>query len=172
MQKKGFTLIELLVVIAIIGLLATLSVISFSNSSAKARDTKRKQDLRSIQKALELYYNDNEAYPSTGGTWRGTGGCYGTWATTGTNAYVPGLAPRYIGIIPTDPRPLVKGYWPCSLANQSCYLYNSNGTDYKLISHCGIEGPPPSADEPFYDPVRAAYGMMVCSANATVCNTW
>jgi prepilin-type N-terminal cleavage/methylation domain-containing protein len=37
---KGFTLIELLVVIAIIGLLATLSVVSFSTSREKARISK------------------------------------------------------------------------------------------------------------------------------------
>lgn len=36
-MKKGFTLIELLVVIAIIGLLATLSIVSFGSSRDKAR---------------------------------------------------------------------------------------------------------------------------------------
>src|SRR5512133_2687681 len=39
-MKRGFTLIELLVVIAIIGLLSTLSVVSFSNSREKARISK------------------------------------------------------------------------------------------------------------------------------------
>lgn len=37
MKTRGFTLIELLVVIAIIGLLATMSVVSFSTSREKAR---------------------------------------------------------------------------------------------------------------------------------------
>lgn len=36
-RRRGFTLIELLVVIAIIGVLATFSVINFSNSKEKAR---------------------------------------------------------------------------------------------------------------------------------------
>lgn len=40
MKSQGFTLIELLVVIAIIGLLGTLSVVSFSNSREKARIAK------------------------------------------------------------------------------------------------------------------------------------
>lgn len=41
MQNKGFTLIELLVVIVIIGILATISVATFSGYFAKARDTER-----------------------------------------------------------------------------------------------------------------------------------
>jgi len=42
MTQKGFTLIELLVVIVIIGILATISVATFSGYFAKARDTERK----------------------------------------------------------------------------------------------------------------------------------
>lgn len=171
MQKKGFTLIELLVVVAVMGLLATLGIVSFSTATQKARDAKRKQDIISIQKALELYYGTNKSYPSTGGTWRGTGGCYGTWATTGTAAYIPDLSPQFIGILPKDPRPNTRD-WPCTVLTQSCYLYNSDGTNYKLLSHCGIEGPFPAINQPLYDPVRPTWGIMVCSASTTVCNTW
>lgn len=62
-KTKGFTLIELLVVIAIIGLLSTLAVISLGNARAKARDSKRISDIKQLQTALELYYNDNSHYP-------------------------------------------------------------------------------------------------------------
>ena len=41
MQNKGFTLIELLVVIVIIGILATISVATFSGYFKKARDVER-----------------------------------------------------------------------------------------------------------------------------------
>jgi prepilin-type N-terminal cleavage/methylation domain-containing protein len=44
--KSGFTLIELLVVISIIGLLATLSVVSFNNAQVRTRDAKRVADIR------------------------------------------------------------------------------------------------------------------------------
>ncbi|MFH0856720.1 MAG: prepilin-type N-terminal cleavage/methylation domain-containing protein, partial [bacterium] len=62
-NRKGFTLIELLVVIAIIGLLSTLAVVSLNTARAKARDARRISDVKQIQTALELYYNDKGAYP-------------------------------------------------------------------------------------------------------------
>jgi type II secretion system protein G len=62
-KKKGFTLIELLIVVAIIGLLATLAILSLTSAQAKARDTKRVADLKSLQNGIEMYYNDNSHYP-------------------------------------------------------------------------------------------------------------
>jgi general secretion pathway protein G len=63
-NKKGFTLIELLVVIAIIGLLSTLAVISLNNARQKSRDAKRISDIKQVQTALELYYTDQNGYPT------------------------------------------------------------------------------------------------------------
>src|SRR5574343_2007001 len=64
-NKKAFTLIELLVVIAIIGILTALAVVSLQNSRRSARDAKRLADVKQLQIALELYYQDNSNYPST-----------------------------------------------------------------------------------------------------------
>ncbi len=62
-NKKAFTLIELLVVISIIALLSSIGAASLNSTRAKARDAKRKADLKSIVLALELYFDDNGAYP-------------------------------------------------------------------------------------------------------------
>ncbi|MCX6794580.1 MAG: prepilin-type N-terminal cleavage/methylation domain-containing protein [Candidatus Falkowbacteria bacterium] len=62
-NKPGFTLIELLVVIAIIGLLSTLSILALNSARARARDAKRIADVKQIQTALEMYYNDTSDYP-------------------------------------------------------------------------------------------------------------
>lgn len=62
MTKNGFTLIELLVVVAIIGLLASVVLASLNSARAKARDARRKSDLREIEKALEFDYDKRGAY--------------------------------------------------------------------------------------------------------------
>jgi general secretion pathway protein G len=64
MKKKGFTLVELLVVIAIIGILAAIGITALSTARVKARDAKRIADLKQIQAALELYFNEKGNYPT------------------------------------------------------------------------------------------------------------
>ena len=63
MNKKGFTLVELLVVIVIIGLLSTLAIVALNSARAKARDAKRVSDIKQLQTAYELYFNDQNKYP-------------------------------------------------------------------------------------------------------------
>ena len=53
MQKRGFTLIELLVVIVIIGILATISVATFSGYFKKARDAERQTTIRNAATLLK-----------------------------------------------------------------------------------------------------------------------
>ena len=62
-SKKGFTLIELIVVISIIGVLSTLIINNLNDARARARDSKRKQELSGLKTALRLYYNDYQTYP-------------------------------------------------------------------------------------------------------------
>ena len=83
--KSAFTLIELLVVIAIIGILVTISIISLSNARAKARDAKRVADIKQIQTALELFFNDQNRYPTV--TEWGFNSLYST-STSGTTTYM------------------------------------------------------------------------------------
>ena len=57
--KKAFTLIEMLIVIVIIGILAAALIPRLQSVQARARDTKRKTDIRTIYNADEIYKVDN-----------------------------------------------------------------------------------------------------------------
>ena len=131
---RGFTLIELLVVIAIIGMLASVVLASMSGVRERTRDTRRLQDLRNIQTALELYYTDNKHYPYSCST--------NVWTSFDSSQYsvnqlcstLNGATPigtlsqvmaPYIGR-PTDPK---------NLGGDSGYLYiNQRGAnDYCIL---------------------------------------
>lgn len=97
---RGFTLIELMVVIAIIGLLATIITTSLVSSRAKSRDAKRIADIKTLQLALETYYNDNSVFPLT----------------------LASLVPNYLPNLPNDPNISSA----CINGNESgCYVYNA-----------------------------------------------
>ena len=74
-SEKGFTLIEILVVVAIIGLLSSIVMAALSTARVKARDSRRLSDILQIKKALELYYLNNNTYPSI--LAEGEAGCAG-----------------------------------------------------------------------------------------------
>lgn len=61
----GFTLVELMVVVVILSVLASLVVPRFMDRPDEARAVKVRQDIQSIQAALDLYRLDNHSYPST-----------------------------------------------------------------------------------------------------------
>jgi general secretion pathway protein G len=63
--NAGFTIIEIMVVVVIIGILAAIMVPKISSRPEQARMVKVKQDILSIESALDLYKLDNGYYPTT-----------------------------------------------------------------------------------------------------------
>ncbi|OGV91710.1 hypothetical protein A3A66_02230 [Microgenomates group bacterium RIFCSPLOWO2_01_FULL_46_13] len=85
-KKQGFTLVEIIVVITLIATL-TIAVMSiFANQTPRARDARRRADLKQVQKALEQYYAANNAYPPNP-----PGTCSDLWSTT---TYLPNGQPK------------------------------------------------------------------------------
>ncbi len=171
MQRKAFTLVELLVVIAIIGLLSTVAVVALANARAKGANARRKAELSQMSKALELYYSDNGAYPSTGGSssWHGNCTDFGGYADSGAGAWIPGFQ-NYMPSLPHDPatNKAVSQNAACiSAPGQACYIYTSNGTDYKILAHCTAEGPSSLiSSDPMADPIRPVHTFGVYSPGA------
>ncbi len=67
MKKNAFTLIELLVVIAIIASIVGLALPNYLSARERARDSKKKSEMRELKAALRLYYNDFNNYPADDG---------------------------------------------------------------------------------------------------------
>lgn len=123
-RTRGFTLIELLVVIAIISVFSTVALTALNAARGRAQDTKRAADLSQIRSALELFATaNNTRYPDTGGSWRSQ--C-STWGSYASSQVAPGLVPTHMQNFPSDPQMNAS-------ANTCCYLYRSDGTDYKLL---------------------------------------
>ena len=102
----GFTLIELLVVIIILAVLITLLIVTINPISQlqKARDGQKEYNLKQISSALDLYYSDNNQYPSSlifGAPWK-----------VGNTVYM--------SLVPEDP--------DCANGG-SCYYYLADPSD-------------------------------------------
>lgn len=63
-ETSGFTLIELLVAMGIMAVLTGMALFNFNQARVRARDVQRKNDIKQIQSALELYKNDVNSYPA------------------------------------------------------------------------------------------------------------
>jgi prepilin-type N-terminal cleavage/methylation domain-containing protein len=110
-SKKGFTLIELMVSIAIIAVLAAVGLVVYTTAQKSGRISKRVQDLKAIQTALELFKTTNGFYPNV--TAAGTFVCLDSLVAP--NSLVPTFMPQ----IPRDPLQSAAG-------DANCYHYTSD----------------------------------------------
>lgn len=101
----------------------TNTLIVNNKPSTICQNIRRVQDLSKIKNALDLYYKKNGSYPTTD-----------SWVSYISSLdakpvinWIPKLVPNYIESLPRDP-----GNSP-EVRKQ--YLYQSNGKDFKLISH-------------------------------------
>ncbi len=128
---QGFTLIELLVVVSLIGILATLLFANLNAARERGRDAQRKADLRNIQTALRLYFNDNGGYPIADGSYQIVGCGLKTARTTcawGTS-WTTSEGQVYMNVLPKDPLDQ-----PNNSIND--YRYISTGGDDYTIRAC------------------------------------
>lgn len=157
-RTTGFTLVELMVVMSVIGILSSIVYANYGSSRAVSRDEVRKSALKSMQVAIELYKSQYGVYPpqgcGTSPTWAGPGPqpAYGCTADT----YVTGLVPDFIAALPTDPR--------SENTNGLGFLYQSTGTDYKLMVHNSVETKTVTTYEDEFARCPQSYGTANCPA--------
>ena len=96
-KHKGFTIVELLVVIVVVGILASVSIVAYSGVQARARDAQRLHDLKSIEKALDLYKTQFGSYPAHTSTPNGQ-----SWELSSSGDFLSPLK-EVISAVPIDP---------------------------------------------------------------------
>lgn len=132
-ETAGFTIVELLIVVVVIAILASISLVSYTNIQQRARDSQRKHDIQAIIGALELYHLDHGEYPDGSGSTTINSG----WSTTADGSWAE-LATRlkpYLDILPSD---------PISTPGANMMLNNVTGYNYAYftnrssgVSYCG-----------------------------------
>ena len=105
-REGGFTLIELLIVIAILGVLSAILIPNFIRSRAAALLAAAQLDLRNIAASLDMYYNENQAYPAAAG-----------WQTTLQSG-------GYIRSVPVSPIDKAQYGYQTDAARSSYVLYD------------------------------------------------
>jgi len=121
-KQRAFTLLELLIVMVILALLAGLGLMSFGTIQMKSRDSRRKQDLANVSKALETYYNDYGKYPaSVDGLIAGCG-AGGAENCGWGSPWTDDKNTLYMNALPQDPANNQK-YFYRLVTNNSYYLF-------------------------------------------------
>lgn len=64
MNQKGISMIELVIVLGIIAVVGAGSALALNTARARARDAVRISNVRQIQAALELAFNESNMYPA------------------------------------------------------------------------------------------------------------
>lgn len=118
-SEKGFTLIELMVTITVIAILASVGLVVYSSAQKTARVSKRIQDLKALQEAIELYKTSVGYYPKVGSANK----CVNDPTGLASTSLSPNFTPTYMVSIPSDPS-----------GATNCYIYQSdaNGVEYKV----------------------------------------
>tara|TARA_B100001250_G_scaffold101066_1_gene84985 strand:- start:232 stop:714 length:483 start_codon:yes stop_codon:yes gene_type:complete len=119
-KQSGFTIVELLIVVVVIGILAAIVIVAYNGIQDSARATAKISDIKTMQKAIELYYAKNGTYPNTGGGW--------LYQRSAGNNFIPGVVPEFMSKLPE----ITDG--PTGSNTNNTYIYRSDtaGTWYEL----------------------------------------
>lgn len=157
--SAGFSLVELMVAVAIVGILASTATQGWNVYRQKTMNAWQITDLKGMEVLVKTHYFEHGNYPVTALTW---------WlsshpqdATTYRVDYIPGFTTG----LPVDPEAHLGD------SNNICagwgwkraYLYQSDGVDYKILSHCSSN----LYTGPFIDPLRDG-GAMVTTPDGCI----
>jgi general secretion pathway protein G len=136
----GFTIVELLIVIVVIGILAAITIVAYNGVQVKARDSVRIAKVKSISKAIDLYYVDNGRYPPIqdgNGSESACGSQTDNWGHCDRNKILADSLVSYIKIDPTSLSNATQGNYYYHYTSQSSDNYQTYGLMVYLEGNSG-----------------------------------
>jgi prepilin-type N-terminal cleavage/methylation domain-containing protein len=142
-NHKGFTIVELLVVIVIIGILATITTVSYTNITRQAVIASLRSDLKNASTILELdrLVSHNESYPMNISSAAGGSGLKSS-ANNTLNYYFDSTSNQYcltaenpMGIsyyINSSDKTPTEGSCPSTASSSFAKAYGGSGSDWGL----------------------------------------
>ena len=112
-RQSGFTLLELMVVVAIIAIIAGIVLVNYTKPRGNAQAAASEATMKEVATAMELYYQDNQSYPTSGAV---------NAALFGANAR------RYMQAAPTSPGPKGGTYTYTLSADATSYTITDPAT--------------------------------------------
>ena len=164
-KQRAFTLLELLIVMVILALLAGLGLMSFGTIQMKSRDSRRKQDLANVSKALETYYNDYGEYPASANGLIAGCGTDGAENCSWGSPWTDDQSTLYMSALPQDPA-----------SNQNYFYHQVNKNSYYLFTRLENEldkdaatdaGSPSYYDGYFCDGASLGCNYVIMSTNVS-----
>lgn len=144
----GFTIVELLIVIIVIGILASISIVSYNGVQRRAQDVRRQDDLNNVEALIAAYATQHGGvYPAT------TANSAANWRTvdvrTDANCFNGSAQADWVPGVGTLPQSVPNTGSGLGVDNTpGCYLYASNGVDYVLSAWNTLASP--QTAKPYY----------------------
>lgn len=120
-KKAGFTLLEMIVILTLLGLITAAIAYSIGAARRKARDNQRLTELSQMVKALEIYRQENGAYPPPLPSRKYNGPHCARSNQDNWQTFLGEQLKRYISKIPTDPINTPDCDWPMN--DTDCFIY-------------------------------------------------
>jgi prepilin-type N-terminal cleavage/methylation domain-containing protein len=140
--SQGFTIVELLIVIVVIGILAAITIVSYSGTQQRTLDARAQLDLTNLERYIQVYHSQHGSYPITthnpNSNWHAADVRTDDNCTNGSSQadWIPELDVS-LPQSDTGSDTGVEGL-------QGCYIYVSDGVDY-VISAWNMVDPPQSS---------------------------
>jgi prepilin-type N-terminal cleavage/methylation domain-containing protein len=132
-RNQGFTIVELLIVIVVIGILALLVITTYSGIQAKARNSKRTSDIKSLQTHIEAFFQANGYYPSrtdmNGDAWLTT-----NMKSLDKNSLIDPKNPTQSNDLAASPAASVYSYEVTNSSDASCEADDTTCAKYELTA--------------------------------------